>query len=98
MKQMDINEEMKVAIDFEAENLSQEIRELRPVVFQEEDSFCCLLGPDPQAGIFGCGNTPQEALSDWQKHLKERVQQPIGNDEVAQYVYDTLNASNKKVW
>jgi hypothetical protein len=98
MEQMKIDEGMVVAVDYEAHEHSKVVKELRPVVFKEEGSFCCLLGPDPQAGIFGCGDTAEGAISDWEQHLKERMAKPIGDDEVAQYVQDTLNASNKKVW
>jgi hypothetical protein len=98
MEQMKVDEEMIVPVDFDAGERSKEVRELRPVVFREEGSFCCLLGPDPQAGIFGCGDTAEDAISDWEQHLKERMEKPIGDDEVARYVHDTLNASNKKVW
>jgi hypothetical protein len=98
MEQMKIDEQKQVPIDFDAEDLAYEIRELRPVVFEDGGSYCCLLGPDPQAGIFGCGDTPEQALSDWQQHLKERMGKPIGDDQVAQYIHHALNASNKKVW
>lgn len=39
MEQMKIAAEKIVPIDFEAEELPREIRELRPVVFREETSY-----------------------------------------------------------
>jgi hypothetical protein len=59
---------------------------LKPVVFKEGDSFCCLLGPDPQTGIFGCGPTPKQALSDWEEHLKEYLATADEDDYVLEYV------------
>ncbi|MCW3109949.1 MAG: hypothetical protein JWQ09_4455 [Segetibacter sp.] len=73
MEQLNVPEEMKVAIDYENEELPETVKTLRPLVFKEGDGFCCLLGPDPQAGVFGCGQTPREALDDWDKHLHEKV-------------------------
>jgi len=53
---------------------------LKPVIFQEGNPFCCLLGTDPQAGVFGCGDSLKEAIADWDQHLKERIKAPIRND------------------
>ena len=33
----------------------------RPVISLDGDQFCCLLGSNPQEGIAGFGNTPDEA-------------------------------------
>jgi hypothetical protein len=98
MKQKKIEEVKKVEVNFDADNLSREMRELRPVVFREGDAYCCLLGPDPQKGIFGCGCTADEALADWQHNLSERMLSASQEDELAVYVHDVLRGSNEKVW
>ncbi|ACU60708.1 hypothetical protein [Chitinophaga pinensis] len=90
MEQMQIPADMQCAIDYGQPELPRAIRELHPVLFKEGDSYCCLLGPDPQAGIFGCGATPGEALTDWDEHLRERMKTPDANDEVAAYVKGVL--------
>src|SRR5947207_2664795 len=98
MEQMNLPEEMKVEINFDDTTLSESMRTFRPLIYQDGDAYCCLLGPDPQEGVFGCGKTPQEALSDWDTHLQDRIQHHSPNDEVAQYICDTLKASVNKVW
>lgn len=98
MKQMDIPQQMQVPVDFESQDLSRRIKELRPVVWREGTDFCCLLGPDPQEGIFGCGNTAEAAMNDWETHLRERIENASISDEVAQYAIDTLNISKDDVW
>lgn len=98
MEQMKIPESMIVRINYEEKELPSSVRELRPVVFKDGESYCCLLGPDPQEGIFGCGNTEKEALNDWKSSLEMRIDNLKEDDEVAQYVKDRLNASNKKIW
>jgi hypothetical protein len=98
MEQMNVEESMKVAIDFSEENLPKSAKKLQPLVFQEGDSYCCLLGPDPQAGVFGCGNTPIAAIQDWDSHLSRRLAHTSENDEVIQYVKDVYKADNTEVW
>lgn len=94
VEQMKIAEEIKVPINYEAAGLSEEIKVLRPVVFRHGDSYCCLLGPDPQTGIFGAGTTPGKAMSDWTYNLIKRMHLPNENDKVLQYVQGIFNASN----
>jgi hypothetical protein len=72
MEQMAIDPQARIEIDFQAWPLTSATQKLQPVVFQEGDSFCCLLGPDPQQGIFGCSQTPYEAVTDWEQHLHDR--------------------------
>lgn len=66
---------------------------LRPTLFKDGNSYCTILGPDPSIGIFGCGNTPEAALADWDKHLKECLEQPANNDPVAKYAKEKLESA-----
>jgi hypothetical protein len=90
MKQMELPEEMKENIDYSDMNLPVSVRVLRPLVFKDGDSFCVVLGPDLQEGVFGCGKTANEALNDWNIHLKERMEQGDENDELANYIKKIL--------
>lgn len=98
MEQMKIDDLARVDINYEDDSLPKVVKELRPVVFAEATHYCCLLGPDKQLGIDGCGTSVVEAIADWEQDLQKRLQTSDENDEVAQYVKDSLNASNKKVW
>lgn len=98
MIQMKISEDAIIPIDYDSNELSDFVKELRPVVFMEGDSFCCLLGPNQQEGIFGCGDSSDEAIEDWEKTLNKRLDKAEDDDEIANYVKDSLNASNRKVW
>lgn len=64
---------------------------LRPVVYVEGDKYCCLLGPNPRDGVFGCGNTPDEALNNWEQHLKDRLQNPGEDDYIVNYVMHVIS-------
>ena len=98
MKQLNVPEEMKVSIDFTKSDIPESVKAFRPLLFHDGNAYCCVLGPDPQAGVFGCGDTPEQALEDWDVHLKERQLSKDQNDEVARYIKDTLNTSKDKVW
>ena len=98
MEQMNIEESMKVDINFCEEVLPKSARALQPLVWKDGDSFCCLLGPDPGVGVFGCGNTPLLAIVDWDVHLTNRLAEPVENDEVVEYVKDVYKADNTEVW
>ncbi|OOG15923.1 hypothetical protein BWD42_22655 [Sphingobacterium sp. CZ-UAM] len=98
MEQMKIAAEKIVPIDFDSEELPYEIRELRPVVFKEETSYWCLLGPDVETGILGNGETVSDAFEDWLKMLRKRLKSTDDRDEVANFIRDSLTASNRKIW
>jgi hypothetical protein len=98
MEQMNVSEEQKVGFDFSRFRLPQYVGEFRPLLFKEGDSYCAVLGPDPQAGIFGCGATPEDALVDWNDHLLEGLRHPDPNDPVMQYVIETINTKKRDVW
>jgi hypothetical protein len=99
MQQMHLNEEDIITIDYEAGDIPASVKEFRPAVFREADRFCCILGPDPEIGVFGSGTSIEEALRDWDEDFKRRIQglKPPCN-EVDQYLKDTLNTSKDKVW
>lgn len=63
---------------------------LLPTVFKDGDSYCCILGSDPKVGVFGCGNTPEEAVKNWDDALKDHLSTAGKNDEVVQYVNEIL--------
>lgn len=90
MEQMEIPKEQIIEVEYTGAAVA-----LQPVVFAEGDSYCCLLGPDPQAGVFGCGDSPDEALKDWDKNLQERLLNGSDDDEVFTHVKDVIFQRNK---
>lgn len=98
MEQMKIAEEKVVPLDYEAAELPLEVRELRPIVFREETSYWCLLGPDVERGILGNGESVSDALEDWLKMLRKRLKNADETDDVINFVRDSLGASNRDVW
>jgi hypothetical protein len=94
MHQMTVDPAMKVNLDLLGD-VPETAKALQPVLFVEGDAYCCVLGPDPQEGVFGCGPTPEAALLDWDSHLQERRETSGVHDAVAQYIEDSLGTGDK---
>lgn len=97
MEQLNVPDEMKIPVDFDDKNLPPSVKMFRPLVFRDGDSVGVVLGPDPKEGVFGCGPTAEEALKEWDDHLKIRMGDHQEDDEVARYIMDTLKASVNKI-
>lgn len=98
MKQMDINEQQKVSFDFSTPELPDYVKEFQPLLYKDGDKYCAVLGPDITKGIFGCGRTAMDALLSWHNNLLDALPQADPNDEVMQFVIDTINTKKKDVW
>ena len=98
MKQLDVPDEKKVDINFESKELPEAARVLMPLVFRDGDSYSCVLGPDPEEGVFGSGKTPMNALKDWDRNLQKRKKIQNPDDEVAFYINETLNRRKDQNW
>lgn len=91
MEQMLIAKEAIVDINYGDTQLPSFVQQFKPTVFREGNAFCVLLGPDPQAGIFGCGDTLESALKDWDNHLSDEIGNPTAGNETTRYILDNLN-------
>jgi hypothetical protein len=95
---MEINRRNTISLDYNSDDLPKSVKKLKPILFHEGNAFCCLLGPDPQEGIFGCGNTEKEALEDWDKHAKERVMKMDRNDTIVHTFLKQLKTDMDDLW
>jgi hypothetical protein len=93
MKQFEINELLKVQIDYNDIDIPDSVKIFKPLVYEDGNGYCVILGPDPQVGIFGCGPTPKEALWDWDKHLDDFKMNHEEDDEVAIYLDEVLSST-----
>jgi hypothetical protein len=89
-----VSKQPHLVVDYERDDIPQSAKLLKPLVYQEGDNVCVVLGPDPTEGVFGCGSTEQEALLDWDKHLQEQVAASTAGDEVAQHIKNKLNETH----
>jgi hypothetical protein len=98
MKQMLIREEAVVHVNYESSDLPATVRQFKPVIFKEDEAFCCILGPDRDKGIYGCGRSVKEAIHNWDASFHKRLSNYKEDDEVARFVLDSLSVSKKDVW
>lgn len=68
---------------------------LKPVVYVEGKNYCCLLGLDPESGIFGKGRTLEKALAEWDKSLQKHLAQDNDEDYIIAYVKNLLGKAQK---
>jgi hypothetical protein len=98
MKQMSMKGLETVSIDYNSGDVPSSAKEFKPAVYKDRSMFCCILGPNPETGVFGCGDTLHEALTDWDRHLQERIKEPGDGNEVTNYIKDTLAATKWAIW
>lgn len=71
MKPAGIDDKDIVNVDYR--KYDEATQTIKPTVYIDGDSYCCLSGEDPESGVFGCGDTPDEAIKDWREALKNEL-------------------------
>ena len=95
MKQMNIKEELKVDFNYNGPNVPGTVKALRPLVYQEGGAFHCVLGPDTQTGVYGTGNTAEEATMQWAAILDQRATICELDKETGHFILEKLSAINQ---
>ena len=93
MVQMSFEGLQKVDIDYADATVPESVKIVRPLLFQQDNAFCCVLGPDPQRGIIGCGYNVADTLKDFDKHLQARRNNHETGDEVAIFIEAAYTAA-----
>jgi hypothetical protein len=94
MKQLNIDPALQLAMPDQAPIAAQI---LKPLLFKDGDVYCCLLGADAIKGIFGCGDSPVDAVEDWVDTLRDRVDADDQDDEVVKEVLRILTKHREKL-
>jgi hypothetical protein len=76
MKNISLEKE-RIQVDYSAAGVPESVRNFRPDVYKDGDRYCCLLGNDSD-GIFGCGNTLEEAMKKWDEAYW--IKRPVRKD------------------
>ena len=79
-----------VVIDYNAPSIPDSVRLLKPILYTNETGYFCLWGSDPKQGVYGCGISQQEAITDWVNHLKERLEGDLTNDPLGQRLAEQM--------
>jgi hypothetical protein len=88
---MTIDKNAKIELNYNDPDLPTPVRQFKPVLFKEGNSFCMVLGPYPQEGVFGCGNTANQAIKDWEHHFNNEIENPTEGNEMTRFILDSLN-------
>ncbi|MCF6406916.1 hypothetical protein L3C95_28715 [Chitinophaga filiformis] len=100
---METTHEIKIIpVDYNSNEMPDAVRNYKPIVLNDGHEYCCFLGERPEYGIYGCGDTADEAIMHWnQKYLQKTVEgalfstkKPIleGSDDVVRaYFYRGLS-------
>jgi hypothetical protein len=75
-----------VTINYDDKETPESVKQTHPILYLDGDSYCCLLGPDPEAGIFGCGPTPSQALQDFDTRFQHLLAHPVKGDPVSEFI------------
>jgi hypothetical protein len=86
MEQMNTDGLTLVRVDYDAEDIPESVKQTHPVIYEDGQGYCCLLGPDPATGIFGRGKTLREAMADFDRHFQDRLEHPIKGDPVSEFI------------
>ncbi len=85
----------EIEIDYADVGYPAKARKLKPHVFKDGNAYCCIYGPDPQVGIFGCGDTPLEAIEDWEADLEKRIERLTeGEDHITADALERIGGTN----
>jgi hypothetical protein len=96
MKQMKLEGLEKVEIDTIWSKLPNSYHDLKPAIYKNGKDYFCLLGPHPVEGIFGCGDTAEEAIWEWDHHLNELLLDEKNKSEAVEYVRKILRPANPR--
>lgn len=86
MEQMKADGLDVVSIDFNDTMTPESVKQTRPLLYRNGGDYYCVLGPDPQKGIFGRGPTAQQALTDFDQHFQELLEHPVYGDPVSDFI------------
>lgn len=56
--------------DYQSASTPSSVKTWRPLIYQEGTIYRCQHTDYPLPGIFGCGETPQLAMEDWDRDFK----------------------------
>jgi hypothetical protein len=53
MEQMNMKGLETIPVNFEQGDILPSVKEFKPAGYKDGDAYCCILGPDPMAEVFG---------------------------------------------
>ena len=69
---MKTDERYILQLNYDEAHLTESFKKVQPTVYRDGHAYCCISGGNPVDGIFGCGNSPEEAIENWDKAFEKR--------------------------
>lgn len=79
-----------INIDYDLHELSVVVKFFKPTLFKSGHAYICLLGDNAKDGILGIGDTPKDALINWEKHFNTQMVTRSNDDHIVRYVRTRL--------
>ncbi len=97
MKQMTVNKEKKIDFDFSRFRLPTYVTLFKPLLFQEGSNYIAVLGPDLESGITGYGDTPEDALINWNDNLRAQIYNLDLKNEIIDEIRTKIATKSKAI-
>lgn len=97
MKQMTVNNEKKIDFDFSRFRLPTYVTLFKPLLFQEGNNYIAVLGPDLESGITGYGDSPEDALINWNDNLRSQIYNADLQNEIIDDIRNKIAAKGKTI-
>ena len=86
MRQMNATGLPVIAIDLDAPDVPESVRDFHPILFKDGNEFRCILGPDAETGVLGRGQTAAEAMADFDQKVLKLKKNPVTGDDVSDFI------------
>jgi len=97
MKQMTIDKGKIIDFDFSRFRLPTYVMMFKPLLFQEYNTYIAVLGPDLESGITGYGDTPEDALINWNDNLRTQIYNPDLHNEIVDDIRTKIATKSKTI-
>ncbi|GGE45964.1 hypothetical protein GCM10011413_10150 [Pedobacter psychrotolerans] len=95
MKQMTVDKGKIIDFDFSRFRLPTYVIVFKPLLFQERSRYIAVLGPDLESGITGYGETPEDALINWNDNLRSQIYNLDLKNEIIDDIRNKVAAKGK---
>lgn len=96
MKQSTVHDSNRIDIDFSRPGIPSSAEMLHPDLIQEGGMYQCIWQSRSSAAITGEGETPEQALQNWDKKIQEIVCNTTRNDELANQLKELLISKERE--
>ncbi|TCO25371.1 hypothetical protein EV200_104409 [Pedobacter psychrotolerans] len=84
-----------IDFDFSRFRLPTYVIVFKPLLFQERSRYIAVLGPDLESGITGYGETPEDALINWNDNLRSQIYNLDLKNEIIDDIRNKVAAKGK---